>query len=215
MTSRDSQIHRAARTATEDEARVRADIARSRRGAGLSHAEVGRRCGMSRTMVARAEAGTRPTTIRELACMGAAVGLDVRLRAYIAGDPIRDAGQQRLLGRLRPRVHNSLGWGTEIPLPIDGDRRAWDAVIRGAGWRASVEAETVLDDMQAVERRVTLEQRDGGVDHVILLVAETRRNRQALAAAPHAFASFSRDARSVLRALGAGRDPGCSAILVL
>lgn len=147
--------------------------------------------------------------------MGAAVGLDVRLRAYVAGDPIRDAGQQRLLGRLRRRAHPGLGWGTEVPLPIDGDRRAWDALIRGAGWLAAVEAETVLDDLQAVERRVALKQRDGGVDHVILLVADTRRNRRALAAAPHAFAGFSRDARTVLRALGAGRDPGCSAVLFL
>jgi transcriptional regulator with XRE-family HTH domain len=215
MTSRDSQIHRAARTADEDEARVRADIARSRRGAGLSHAEVGRRCGMSRTMVARAEAGTRPTTIGEFARLGAAVGLDVRLRAYIAGDPICDAGQQRLLGRLRVRLGPSLGWGTEVPLAIEGDRRAWDAVIRGVRWMLAVEAETVLDDLQAVERRVALKQRDGGVDHVILLVADTRRNRRALAAAPHAFAGFSRDARTVLRALGAGRDPGCSAVLIL
>jgi transcriptional regulator with XRE-family HTH domain len=215
MTSRDSQIHRAARTADEDEARVRADIARSRRGAGLSHAEVGRRCGMSRTMVARAETGMRPTTIHEFARMGAAVGLDVRLRAYSAGDPIRDIGQQRLLGRLRPRVDPSLGWGTEVPLAIEGDRRAWDAVIRGAGWRMTVEAETLLDDIQAVERRVALKQRDDGVDHVILLVADTRRNRRALAAAPHAFAGFSRDARTVLRALGAGCDPACSAPLFL
>jgi transcriptional regulator with XRE-family HTH domain len=215
MTSRDSQLDRATRTADEDEARVRADIARSRRGAGLSHAEVGRRCGMSRTMVARAEAGTRPTTIHEFARLGAAVGLDVRLRAYVAGDPIRDAGQQSLLGRLRPRVHSILAWRTEVPLPIDGDRRAWDALIRGAGWLVAVEAETVLADIQAVERRVALKQRDGGVDHVILLVADTRRNRRALAAAPHAFAGFRRDARTVLRALGAGRDPGCSAVLIL
>lgn len=134
MTSRNSTIRRAARIAGEDETHVLADIARSRRGAGLSHAEVGRQCGMSRTMVARAEAGTRPTTIQEYARMGAAVGLDVRLRAYAAGDPIRDAGQQRLLERLRPRVSAILAWRTEVPLPIDGDRRAWDAVIRGTGW---------------------------------------------------------------------------------
>lgn len=215
MTSRDSTIHRAARTAVEDEARVRSDIARSRRGAGLSHAEVGRQCGMSRTMVARAGAGMRPTTIHEFACMGTAVGLDVRLRAYLAGDPIRDAGQQRLLERLRPRVSVILAWRTEVPLPIEGDRRAWDAVIRGARWLAGVEAETVLDDIQALERRIALKQRDGGVDHVLLLVADTRRNRRALAAAPHAFAGFSRDARSILRALESGRDPGCSAIVFL
>jgi hypothetical protein len=201
--------------AAEDEARVRAEIARGRRGSGLSHAEVGRQCGMSRTQVARAEAGTRPTTIREYACMGAAVGLDVRMRAFPGGDPHRDAGQLRLLERLRIRLDPDLSWQTEVPLPISGDRRAWDALIAGRGWRTAVEAETVLDDLQAVERRVSLKARDGGIDHVIVLLADTRRNRRALAAAPHAFPDFSRHVRTVLRELGAGRDPGRSAIVIL
>lgn len=215
MTSRDSRISRAIRTANEDEARVRAEIARGRRASGISQAELGRACGMSRTVVARTEAGTRPATPRELASLGAAVGLDVRLRAYPGGDPIRDAGQQRLVGRLRPRVHMGLVWRTEVPLPIGGDRRAWDATIRGAGWLIAVEAETVLDDVQAVERRIALKQRDGGIGHVIMLLSDTRRNRRALAAALNAFPSFSRNAREVLRSLEAGRDPGQSAILLL
>ena len=215
MTNRDSPIRRAIRTANEDEARVRADLARARRGAGLSREAVGRAAGLSRSALERLETGARRLTVQELAAVGAAVGLDVRLRAYPAGDAIRDAGQQRLLERLRSRLDPNSGWRTEVPLPIDGDRRAWDAVIRGIRWLAAVEAETVLDDLQAVDRRIALKQRDGGVDHVILLVADTRRNRRALAAAPHAFAAFSRDARTVLCALRAGRDPGCSAILIL
>jgi hypothetical protein len=100
-------------------------------------------------------------------------------------------------------------------MPIEGDRRAWDAVVKGNGWIAAVEAETVLDDLQAVERRVALKQRDGGIEHVILLVADTRRNRRSLAAAPNAFPTFGRDARRTLRALAAGDDPGQSAILIL
>ena len=171
--------------------------------------------GLSRSALERLETGARRSTIQELASIGTVVGLDVRLRAYPAGDPVRDAGQLRLLERLRSRLHQQLGWLTEVPLPVDGDRRAWDAVIRGDGWSIGVEAETVLDDLQAVERRITLKQRDGGVDRVIVLVADTRRNRTALAAAPHAFAGFSRDARTVLRAVADGRDPGCSAIVVL
>lgn len=163
----------------------------------------------------RIEAGTRPTTINEYATLGAAVGLDVRLRAHPAGDPIRDAGQQRLLERLRVRLDTSLRWATEVPLPIEGDLRAWDAVIRRTNWHIAVEAETVLDDIQTLERKLALKQRDGGIDHVILLVAETPRNRRALAAAPAAFATFSRDARAMLRALGDGRDPGSSGIVIL
>jgi hypothetical protein len=165
--------------------------------------------------VERIEAGTRPTTVHEYAAFGAAVGLDVRLRAYPAGDPIRDAGQQRLLERLHARLHRGLRWATEVPLPIDGDPRAWDALIRGDDWRIACEAETVLDDVQAVERRIALKQRDGEIDHVIVLVADTPRNRRALAAAPAAFATFSRDARAALRALATGTDPGASSIVIL
>ena len=207
---------RARRHMAEDEHRLRAEISRARRGAGLSHDAVGAACGISGSTEWRIERGmTRTVNVRTLACLGAVVGLDVRLRAYPAGDPIRDAGQQRLLERLRRRLHRGLGWRTEVPLPIEGDRRAWDALIRGEGRVAAVEAETVLDDVQAVERRISLKQRDGAIDHVILLVADTRRNRRALAASPNAFPGFSRDARSTLRPLADGHIPLGSCVVIL
>ena len=153
--------------------------------------------------------------MRELAEVGGAVGLDVRLRSFPAGDPIRDAGQLQLLERLRQRLDPALSWQTEVPLPIPGNLRAWDALITGRGWRVAVEAETVLDDLQAVERRISLKRRDGRMEHVILIVADTRRNRGVLAGAPQAMPSFSRRARRVLGALRRGHDPRCSAIVVL
>lgn len=214
MATKDGVADRARRRIIEDERRVRDEVGRARRGAGLSQDAVGAACGISGSAAGRIESGqTRVVDVRTLACLGAAVGLEVRLRAYPSGDPIRDAGQQRVLGRLRPRINAGLAWRTEVVLAIGGDRRAWDAMIWGDGWRVAVEVETVLDDVQAVERRIALKQRDGGVDHVILIFADTRRNRRALAAAPNSFAAFSRDARAVLGALAAGRDPGTSAIL--
>ncbi|MBA2721004.1 MAG: hypothetical protein H0U52_17445 [Chloroflexi bacterium] len=147
--------------------------------------------------------------------MAATVGLELRVRAYLAGDPFRDAGSQRLINRLRVRLHADLVWLTEVPLPILRDLRAWDAMIRGVGWRLAVEAETVLDDIQAVERRLALKQRVGQIDHVLLVVADTRRNRRALASAPAAFSGFSRDARRVLRDLAGGAGPRTSAIVLL
>ena len=102
-----------------------------------------------------------------------------------------------------------------MPLPIEGDLRAWDAVIRGTGWKLPVEAETVLDDLQALERKLTLKQRDGAEAHVLLLVADTRRNRRALAAAPGAFATLPLRTRRVLEALGCGDDPRGGGIVIL
>jgi transcriptional regulator with XRE-family HTH domain len=216
MGTKSGVADRARRRIAEDERRVRADIAAARRNTGLSQDALGAACGISGSAAGRIENGvTDIVDLRTLAALAAAVGLDLRLRAYPAGDPIRDAGQQRLLERLHARLHPGLRWATEVPLPVDGDKRAWDALIRGDAWRIAVEAETVLDDIQAQERRLALKQRDGAVDHVILLVADTRRNRRALVAAPAAFATFSRDARPVLRALGSGADPGTNAIVIL
>jgi transcriptional regulator with XRE-family HTH domain len=214
MSIRDGPLVRAIRVASEDERRVLAELARAQRAAGLSDEAVARACRMSRWAVARILNGRRHASIEELAAIGAALGRDVRLQAYIAGDPIRDAGTQRLLERFRGRLDASLSLRTEVGLPIPGDLRAWDAVVRGVGWRRPVEAETVLDDIQALERRLTLKVRDGRVDGLILLVAETRRNRRALAAAPAAFAGLDRDARRVLDALRAGRDPGASVLFL-
>jgi transcriptional regulator with XRE-family HTH domain len=215
MPTRDGPIARASRVAADDQWRLLAELARAQRSAGLSDEDVARACRMSRWTVARIVDGGRRASVVELAAIGAALGRDIRLHAYPAGDPIRDVGQQRLLDRLRARLHPSLTTRTEVPLPIEGDLRAWDAVIRGADWRRPAEAETVLDDVQALERRLALKVRDGGVDGVVLVIADTRRNRQALAAAPGSFSTFDRNARRVLSALATGRDPGGSSLLLL
>ena len=62
---------------------------------------------------------------------------------------------------------------------------------------------------------MTLKRRDGGVGHAILVLADTRRNRTALAAAPAAFATFPLRTAQVLKALAEGRDPGASGIVLL
>jgi len=195
---------------------VAEDFRRSRVGAGLSLRAVGEAAGVDHARIWRFERGAfGEVTYEDVAALGAVVGLEVRLRSYPAGDPIRDAGQARLLQRLKSRLHPGLRWATEVPLPIPGDLRAWDALIRGPDWRLAVEAETVLDDIQALERRLALKRRDGGVDHVILLVADTRRNRRALASAPAAFENLPMRTREILAALRDGSDPGQSGIVIL
>jgi hypothetical protein len=153
-------------------------------------------------------------SIADVGAWCAAVGLDLVIRAYPAGDPLRDAGQQRLLARLRATIHPGLACATEVPLPISRDPRAWDLVITGPGWRVAVEAETVLGDLQALERRLSRKQRDGRIEVLILLLADTRRNREAIEAASTAFSGFSRDSRRALRALRDGRNPGRSTIVL-
>ena len=145
-------------------------------------------------------------------CIGSVVGLEVAVRVYPHGDPLRDAGHARLLGRLRGELHPRLTWRTEVPLPIAGDARAWDAVIGGDGWQLPVEAETVLTDSQAIERKLALKLRDGGFDHVVLLLADTRRNRTALWGVQR---TMPLETRAVLAALRDGRDPSASGLVIL
>jgi transcriptional regulator with XRE-family HTH domain len=216
MGTKSAATDRARRRIGEDDRRVRADIAAARRNSGLSQDAVAAACGISGSTEGRIENGiTRTVDIRTLAAMAAAVGLELRLRTYPAGDAIRDAGQVRLLDRLKGRLHPLLGWSTEVPLPIPGDLRAWDALIRGSSWRIAVDAETVLDDIQALERRLALKRRDGEVDHVILLVADTVRNRRAIASAPASFADLPLRTRPILAAFREGHDPGGSGIVIL
>jgi hypothetical protein len=144
------------------------------------------------------------------------LGIDLSLRTFPAGDPIRDAAQLVLLAKLRGLLPDGPRWRTEVPLAIPGDLRAWDAMIEGRGWRVAVEAETRLRDVQALLRRLALKQRDDGQEVVILLVADTRHNRHVLRLAePDLAAAFPTSGRAVLEALSKGEAPRASGIVLL
>ena len=79
-----------------------------------------------------------------------------------------------------------------------------------------VEAETRARDSQELQRRLTLKRRDGGVDHVVLLLADTRHNRRFLRLAGEGLRSdFPVPGDVALQRLVVGEDPGGSAIILL
>ena len=217
MATRDRLLRRANRTANDLVRVCGAEIRLSRVTAGLSQRDVGDAAELSHATVSRIERGiSREVSVLSLAKLATVVGLDLSVRLYPGGDPIRDAAQFGLLSRLRGRIHPDLRWRTEVPLPLPGDRRAWDAVIAGPGFVVGVEAETRLRDIQAVARRTNLKQRDGGLDRVLLLVADTRANRHALRQASDVLSTgFPVAQRDALRALNAGRAPAGNALIVL
>jgi hypothetical protein len=157
--------------------------------------------------------------VADLGAWLAVVGLRLSLKAYPAGDPIRDRAHIALLERFRARLHPDPRWQIEVPLPIERDLRAWDAVISHRGeqsWRVRVEAETKLVDLQAVERKLTLKVRDDPYGRVVLLVADTAGNRRALRSARDGLRELlSLDTRRVLSALGEGREPEGNGIVIL
>jgi hypothetical protein len=144
------------------------------------------------------------------------VGLDLAVRAYPGGRPLRDARHARELEQLHGALHPSLRWALEVPLPNPGDRRAWDAMISGATWRYGVECELNPIDGQALLRRLHLKNKEGGVDGVILLLPDTRQSR----AFRREFATalrveFPVTASVALKRLAAGLAPGGNAVIVL
>jgi transcriptional regulator with XRE-family HTH domain len=73
--------------------------------AGLTQRQVGAAVGISHTEVSRIELGKATRVPYETLVMLATVlGLDLPLRAYPSGEPIWDAAQVALLGRLRSRL---------------------------------------------------------------------------------------------------------------
>ncbi len=216
MGSRQRAVDIGAERARAALARLTAEARTARLLAGLSQRDVAGSLDISRSQYSRIERGRSPDLTLDMAIrLFTVLGHDLAVRAYPSGDPIRDAAQSALLGRLCARCHPSIRWATEVPLPIPGDLRAWDAT---AIWtvRIGIEAETRVRDLQALERRLALKQRDGGMDRVLLLVLDSRLNRQVLHQhADWVMTRFPVPGRRALELLGAAVDPGGDALILL
>lgn len=194
------------------------DLRRSRIAMGRTQAWIARAIGVSPALVGRLERHElRDTSAGHVAAYAAVLGLAVRITAYPEGEPVRDRVQLRLLGALRDRLHPSLAWRTEVGLPIQGDRRAWDAVAIGDdGWTA-FEGISRFGVVDATLRRVNQKHRDDPrIARVVLVLADTVRNRSALAdAAATIRAEYPLDTRTVLGALASGKAPALNGVVIL
>jgi hypothetical protein len=188
---------------------------------GLSYRILGRGLRLSGEQVARICRGqSRQVSMIRMAQLLECVGLELGARAYPGSSPLRDRAHRELLDRLRSRMSPSLRWRLEVPV-IDAaarpiDLRAWDATIEGGAWSIGVEAETRVRDLQGLQRRIALKQRDGTVDSVILLLNDTMWHRDLLRSAlPDLRAAFPVSARMALGALMRGNQSPGNAIIVL
>lgn len=179
---------------------------------GLSQREVAAAAKIDRADYSRIEAGKLDYLSVARACrVGAVLGLDVSVRAFPGGRPIRDAGQATALQKLLEHVRPPLAFRTEVPLPRTIERpehRAWDAVLYGSGQRTAIEFERRLYDLQAQLRRHRMKLRDDPVDHLLLVVSNTRANRRAVSEFTELLVDLPRLRTStVLAMLRSGRHP--------
>jgi transcriptional regulator with XRE-family HTH domain len=193
------------------------EIRIARHDRNLSLDNVGTAIGLSASAASRIERGFTPeVSILRVTQLAEVVGLELSLRLYAGGSPIRDDAHAALLGRCRDAMHPSLRWSIEVPLPNPGDDRAWDAMVSGPGWRYGVEAETAPRDVQALSRRLALKLRDGGVDAILLVLPRTRRVREFPAASRAMLnAAFPVPGPTALTRLKDGLDPGGGSIIQL
>jgi transcriptional regulator with XRE-family HTH domain len=194
---------------------LRREWREQRLSAGLTQRAVGRAIGLSREAYGRVERGAvADVGLATAARISAALGTQLSVKAFPLGAPIRDAAHIELLTRFELEL--APAWRRRRESPIAGeDRRAWDLRLDGPV-SVGVEAETRPRDLQALQRRMNLKQRDSGVQRMILLVAGTRQNRARLRELlPVLRGDFPLGTREMLDALRRGIDPGANGIVVI
>jgi len=216
MPVRERGVDAGARRGREVNGLLGVELRRARRTAGISQDALGAAIGLSGSEVGRVERGESPwlKTVHAARLLGA-VGLDLWVRAYPGGPPVRDAAHLRLIAGFEARLPPSVRCHREVPIPKAGDRRALDLLLMGLPLRTGVEAETMLDDTQALQRDINLKRRDAGLERVILLVRDSARNRDILRSTDAFDQSFPLRTRAVMAALTRGRDRGADGIVVL
>ena len=213
----ESHASRGARRGRRLIAELGAELRTARLAAGLSLATVAAAADMSQSELSRIERGLAAwLDVLVAARLCAIVGLDLAVRAYPGGEPLRDAAHARLIAAFRTRLGSALRVRSEVPIGDRRDQRAWDQTIADDEGTAAVEFESRLIDAQAMTRRIALKSRDSGIGRVLLVLADTRTNRRAVAAAETALRPlFPLDSATVLRALRAGRLPADGGIVFL
>jgi transcriptional regulator with XRE-family HTH domain len=193
------------------------EVRGARLAAGLSQAAVAAAAGMSAAGLSRIERCAPPLPDFVIAARVARVlGLDLSIRCFPAGTPLRDVAHVALVRRFLANVAPGFRRTLEAPIGEPNDLRAWDILLRLGGVRIGVATETRIRDLQALLRREQAKARDDAVDLLILVVAATRSNRQALAeAGPVLVPDFPMQTRDLLRSLRLGEVPPAGGVVLL
>lgn len=203
-------LDEAMRRSRRDTIELGEELARARRTCGATQAEVARLLTWSPSKVRRIERGQRASvTHLELACFASVVGLRYNGRMFPGGARLRDATQLKMINGYRT-LAVECGWNCRIedPIPITGDLRAFDLMLRTTRLRVAHEFISRLYDGQAQVRPILQKQRDAGIDTLILVIKDNAENRGLVRAAGGALHDhFPLNSREVLRAIRAGRKP--------
>ncbi|MFN8519413.1 MAG: helix-turn-helix transcriptional regulator [Chloroflexota bacterium] len=217
MANQERPRDRGSRIAREQLFRMAHEARGARTQLGMSQREVADSVRIDPSWVSRLERGkAENVSVATMSRILAVLGLRLSLRAYPDDEEVRDEAHARLLARFLKRLPESVGRALEVPFPTHGDRRAWDLRLRIEAEAWGVEAESHLRDFQATLRKAKIKARDGEVDGLILLLADTRHHRALIEEHVSLIrAEFPVDGRVALERLAAGRSPGGNAVIML
>jgi transcriptional regulator with XRE-family HTH domain len=217
MGTRESRFERGRRRGQQLERRLVNELRDARVGADISQRAMAASLGWSQTRYWRFEnEETEGPSIVEISTVASLLGRELSTSLFEIGDSVVDRGHQELIARFRTLLSPQIGVVAEVPLPVPGDRRSWDLLLRLDDQLIGVEAETRIRDIQANVRRIRGRERDGGVDEIVIVLSDTRRNGDLVAELRLALGSrFSTSPRTLLSALRSGRRlPGSGLVLV-
>jgi hypothetical protein len=173
---------------------------------------------MSQSQLSRLERGqVDAPTLDQLCRAIRAVGLVPAFQRYLGDVRVHDRAQLAVLARFERYLVSPIQMRREVPLPIPGDKRAWDARLSDGERQASVECVSRFDDAQALARQVALKARDDpSAGPVVLVLNKTAHNREVLRLHREALRQqFPLDGGTIAGALRSGRVPTMSGIILV
>jgi transcriptional regulator with XRE-family HTH domain len=221
VTTKETRLGRGRRRGQMLARRAIRELREARLVAGLSQSAVARELGLDASNVWRLEAdGLADLGIVRLSEIASVLGYEVSLGLHPVGDPVRDKGQLACGRRFEALLSDRWRVTDEMLLPGAGEQRAWDKLVRLVDatprYLVGVDIESRAWDVQAIVRRTRGRERDGQVDHILLVLADTAHNRRITDALRASLGpDYQTGSRSLLGALRRGeRLPGSGVVLV-
>jgi transcriptional regulator with XRE-family HTH domain len=202
-------------------ARSVAEVRNARLVAGLSLDQLARELEWSATAVGRLESGQREDIgIVALSEIASVLGYEVSVGLHPIGDPVRDKGQLACGRRFDAVLSERWRVTDETLLPGAGEQRSWDKLLRLTDatprYLVGTDIESRVWDVQAIVRRTRARERDGQVDHILIVLADTAHNRRIVDELRASLGpDYATSARCLVRALRVGmRLAGSGVVLV-
>lgn len=188
---------------------------------GLSQSAVARELGLDPSTMWRLEADLLPDiSVVRLSEIASVLGYEVSVGLHPIGDPVRDKGQLACGRRFDALLSDRWRGTDETLLPGAGEQRAWDKLLRLVDatphYLVGVDIESRVWDVQAIVRRTRVRERDGQVDDILIVLADTAHNRRVADELRRALGSeYTERPRRIIAALRRGeRLPGSGVVLV-